>query len=388
MMADVITSTISKVMQSNESFLTAAPIIVRVHHVNMPNGCGRYKTVNLATFSDFCRSKRSIITIKNGDDNQCLARAIVVAMSRAVDDEAVFKRVRDDTSMMQKNRAIELCRRAGVVLSNGGGNPEMHAFQQELKGWKITVFKDRKGREVLFEGPDVDSEVEGQRRRIDLIFGDKHFNVITSLSGAFSCSYYCTSCKRPYNTRTDHVCQSSCRRCGSKTVCRGRNVECNVCNRVFLEGVCYQNHLKAESHNTKPLCSLLKKCKDCGIVYKTAGRKIPHICGENFCFNCNIHHVDEHYCYMQIDKKTPGSKSDTLHVFYDLECRQDVVLPGETNVFQHIPTLCVTQQACKTCWYFEDAQHICSSCGVRQHIFHDDDPVAQLIQYLRIPRRD
>ncbi|KAG8239546.1 hypothetical protein J437_LFUL019267 [Ladona fulva] len=62
--------------------------------------------------------------------------------------------------------------------------------------------------------------------------------------------------------------------------------------------------------------------------------------------------------------------------------------PGAKDIFQHIPVLCIIQQACGECWKIQDAHHICSSCGVRQQCFDGSDPVADFFQYLRLPRQN
>ncbi|KAG8233073.1 hypothetical protein J437_LFUL013073 [Ladona fulva] len=176
---EVISTVISKVVQSNDAFLTSAPLTISLHHIAMPvgRGGGRFTRPNMLSFSDFCRRKRSIICINNSD-NLCLARSIVVAMSLHSDDDSTKKRVQRDSGLVQTSRAQALCAKYDVDLTNGGGVEEIKQFQRGLNGWKITVFTDRKGREVLFEGPDG-----VENKRIDLIYEDHHFNVIKSLTG-------------------------------------------------------------------------------------------------------------------------------------------------------------------------------------------------------------
>lgn len=81
---------------------------------------------------------------------------------------------------------------AGVkVPKEGCGIEELRQFQRYLEEYKITVYKyGAKGREVLFEGPDA-------LKKINLLYHQGHFNVITSLTSAFTCSYFCEACRVP-----------------------------------------------------------------------------------------------------------------------------------------------------------------------------------------------
>ncbi|KAG8223107.1 hypothetical protein J437_LFUL002055 [Ladona fulva] len=109
LVSDVITDTIAKVVQSNESFLVSSPLVISVHHVALPVGRGRCKkSIQLSDFNDFCRKKRSIIVINNSD-SLCLARAIVVSISRHADDLATQKRVIRDVGLIQTQRSLTLC---------------------------------------------------------------------------------------------------------------------------------------------------------------------------------------------------------------------------------------------------------------------------------------
>ncbi|KAG8239562.1 hypothetical protein J437_LFUL019255 [Ladona fulva] len=394
MVSEVITNAIAKVVQSNESFLISSPITLSVHHVAMPVGRGRCKrSIQLSEFDDFCLKKRSIIVI-NISDNLCLARAIVIGMSRHKDDLRTQKKVIRDVGLIQTERSRALCIELGIDLTNGGGLNELSQFQRGLRGWKITVFTDRKGRDVLFEGSDCDNDNDDEhpRKRIDLIYGNGHYNVITSLTGAFNCGYYCTSCKQPYNTLKNHVCSKKCVRCGGSKTCKKERdpINCNDCGRMFFGRDCFNNHVKIISEagvGMKSVCSQVKKCTACSKVYKTAGRKTSHVCGELYCAICKSFYTEEHYCYMQPDTaEKVKNKNNDLYVFFDLECRQDEALDVESSVFQHVPVLCVVQQACKVCWDIADHETLCAICGIKQHIFDSADPVADFFKYLRLPR--
>jgi hypothetical protein len=70
------------------------------------------------------------------------------------------------------------------------GMPELQAFRRHLSDYKISVFSDRVGKDLMFEG-DVNTG-----RNIDLIYepDGHHFNVITNLAAAFTVDEYCRRC--------------------------------------------------------------------------------------------------------------------------------------------------------------------------------------------------
>lgn len=79
------------------------------------------------------------------------------------------------------------------MTANGGGVEELRQFQHFLNEYCITVFTDRRGKDTMFEGPVVTPD--HPRKYIDLNLGDNHFNVITSVSSAFTVKTYCRTCK-------------------------------------------------------------------------------------------------------------------------------------------------------------------------------------------------
>ncbi|KAG8233071.1 hypothetical protein J437_LFUL013071 [Ladona fulva] len=139
MISDVVTSSIEKVIQSNGSLLTSAPISITVHHVAMPNGKGRCSgAIQSSNFADFCRKKKSIIVI-NDSDNLCLARAIVVAKSQHEDDSRTRKKVIRDSRLIQTIRSQELCEKLGIDLTYGGTIDEIRQFQSASTRGKANI---------------------------------------------------------------------------------------------------------------------------------------------------------------------------------------------------------------------------------------------------------
>nr|CAD7408123.1 unnamed protein product [Timema cristinae] len=73
---------------------------------------------------------------------------------------------------------------------------------------------------------------------LDLYFLDdkqNHFDVITSLTAAFKCGYFCRECRVPFSNKNAHKCESACKKCYAKAVCKD-------CGRWFTNQTCFDNH--------------------------------------------------------------------------------------------------------------------------------------------------
>ncbi|KAG5864600.1 hypothetical protein JTB14_000170 [Gonioctena quinquepunctata] len=86
---------------------------------------------------------------------------------------------------------------AGVSIpEDGAGIPELQQFQKHMN-YKIIEYGS-KGRNVIFEG-------DGVGPSLNLLHHERHYNVITSLTAAFCCIYYCEDCHVPYPSKEQHV---------------------------------------------------------------------------------------------------------------------------------------------------------------------------------------
>ncbi|KAG5885608.1 hypothetical protein JTB14_024789 [Gonioctena quinquepunctata] len=102
-------------------------------------------------FSEECKKRRGIITIKNNDDS-CLPLALVVSIANIEKDPA-FSKIRKDTGKIQTQRAKELIKNAQRVISeNGTGISELEKYQIYFKDYKIVVDQyGVKRRDIIFE---------------------------------------------------------------------------------------------------------------------------------------------------------------------------------------------------------------------------------------------
>ena len=363
---------ISSIYQSNSSGFNTESFCLGVTSVQLPSGQGRGSKYN--TFKEECGMRRGIITIKNSD-NLCLPRALIVAIAH-LNKDPEFNKVRRDIGKIQTIKTLELFNASGISISeDGAGIPELQQFQDYLKDYKIVVYSyGTKGRDVIFEG-DNDCN-----RRLNLLHHDKHYNVITSLTAAFCCDYYCEECKVPYDHKNKHRCGGTCSSCQQSPRCVDQvKIKCDDCKRYFKGQTCFENHIKEGSREKSTVCIEIKCCENC---FKTVKGSRKHICGEIFCKNCSIHVPENHLCYIQRDTGKPKTK-DTLFVFYDLETQQDTKL--EDGSFLHKASLCVFKQCCDVC--IDTNTIVCQKCGVRLQKIKGSGSIAKFISYLLNSRK-
>lgn len=89
-----------------------------------------------------------------------------------------------------------------------------------------------------------------------------------------------------------------------------------------------------------------------------------------------------HQCFIPISTRKPYKKNAQIFIFYDFECTQNKPIPDKDNSFEHVPNLCVAQQACDTCEKEENIDSDCSNCGKREHIFERENVVENFMLYL------
>ncbi|XP_018570577.2 uncharacterized protein LOC108910461 [Anoplophora glabripennis] len=308
-------------------------------------------------------------------DNLCLPRALVVAKAH-VDKDSEYVKVRRNIRKIQTQRALELCRNANVSIpEEGAGIPELQVLQRYLSGYKIVVYSyGSKGREVIFSG----SGNEGAA--LNLFHHEGHYNVITSLTAAFCCSYYCERCNIPYDHKNKHRCGGTCPCCQQSPTCPpALKVLCDYCKRSFRGQDCYKNHRKSGSLGKSTVCEQITCCETC---LKTVKTDRKHLCGEIFCKTCSAFVPQDHMCFIQTDKGSPKTK-DFLFIFYDFETRQEK--QQDDGSLLHKPNLCVLKQCCDEC--INKDIKICKKCGVRLQVLQCGDPVSPFMHHLLTLRK-
>ena len=131
----------------------------------------------------------------------------------------------------------------------------------------------------MFEG-QVDSA-----KRLNLVYDDveKHYHVITNLTGAMSREYVCKGCNKACTSDVTHVCDQTCSDWMANTPCAFSNVRilCDDCNRQFRISMFFDNH-KQSTSTRKSVCERKRCCATCGRLMT----RDNHECNTRFCENC------------------------------------------------------------------------------------------------------
>ena len=324
-------SQIERVIQSNQEFRLNDTVIIDINHVKTPEGRGKSKlkrtTLNIR---DHLKAKKSIICINNNDDF-CLARALAVSIAR-IEHDPKYKQIRDSREHIQLDRALDLYVAANVPLGPCGID-EVKLFQNYLTNYQIIVVSGDHNNSIIYppKPPGTD-----EKPIIGLYLHDNHFDVITSIPGFLSKTYFCRRCHKCYNTTTDHLCPAMCRSCrGFGCILEGDGIVCNECDRLFKNQACYDHHKEPVNGGGKSICEAIRKCEKCGKAMGVGKIKDGgHICGKK-CRTCGLilkQEDNDHKCYVQQLEQEEESSYNQL-LFFDFEATQE---HGT-----HCPNLCV-----------------------------------------------
>ena len=313
-------SAVQRVMQSNREFRLNDTVTVDLIHVEAPQGSGRSKR-SVLNIKEYLHKKRSVIVIRN-NDNLCLARALVVAIAK-IENAPNYVQLRD-ADRAQEKKARELHAAANVPLGPCGIE-EVKLFQKHLTLYEINIISGNHNNAIIYPSEHSDNVTP-----IYLYLHNNHYNIITSMPGFLSKSYFCLKCKKGYSNKFEHMCPGMCKSCRSYECVVNDPLTCDECNRWFRSRACYDCH-KVQVNGTKSICQTIKKCEKCG---KSTNIGNGHICGKK-CSTCGIvleNGENEHRCYIQKTEQSEDSKYNQL-LFFDFECKQ------ETG--KHEPNLCI-----------------------------------------------
>jgi hypothetical protein len=81
-------------------------------------------------------------------------------------------------------------------------------------------------------------------QRINLLYDDRHYHVITNLTAAMAKRYVCPASNKGCRRGAQHRCEASCDACSAIPPCIQDNarIPCGECNRHFRKAVCFENH--------------------------------------------------------------------------------------------------------------------------------------------------
>ena len=321
-------SAVERVIQSNRDFRLNDTVNVDLIHVEAPQGGGRSKLKrNIVNINDYLRKKGSVITINN-HDNLCLARALVVAIAKVGNDPYYY--YLRECVRAQQIRAMELHANANVPLGPCGLE-EVDLFQKHLTTYEINIVSGNHDNAIIYP-----SQPSTDKTPIYLYLHDNHYDVITSMTGFLSRSYYCHKCRRAYSKKLDHLCPGMCKSCRSYECYTVEPMHCDECKRTFKSRACYERH-KEPVGAARSVCETIHKCVKCQKSMDV--RKLNHhICGRK-CSTCGVIIKDaeegKHECYIQKIEQSEEEEDSQYNelLFFDFECKQET---GE-----HEPNLCI-----------------------------------------------
>jgi len=179
--------------------------------------------------------KKSIIQSKATEN--CLAHALIIAIAR-IDNDSNYESYRKCWKIRTVVR--DLLEKTGIDLSSGAGIPELARFQEHFRVYKIVVYQGLSCVNIMYEG-----RVESSKR-LNLLYDDveRHFHVITNLTGAKARRYVCKACNKSCRRDVSHVCDQTCSDCVMIPPCAFEDIRipCEICNRHFRSEKCFDNH--------------------------------------------------------------------------------------------------------------------------------------------------
>ena len=200
-------SALERVIQSNQEFRLNHTVIIDINHVLAPVGSGRKKRTTF-DIDDYLHEKKSVVRIKNNNDDLCLARALVVARAKKENDPR-YEQIRDARRPLQREKAFDLHEAANVPLGPCGLN-EVVLFQQHLSEYQIMIISGDHNNSIIYppQPPGTD-----EKPHLTLYLHDNHYDVINRVPGFLGRCYFCFRCHKGYDHTTDHMCKNMCRSC-------------------------------------------------------------------------------------------------------------------------------------------------------------------------------
>ena len=132
---DVIWSVLEKVAQSNARFNALDRLVETAHSVKMPIGFGRVKSKG-RPISVMAHLKRSIVDVK--DEENCLAHALIIAISR-VNKDPKYESIARDTRYVPWFRTCS--KRPVSIWIEGVGSENSRSFRNTSKNTELSSFR-------------------------------------------------------------------------------------------------------------------------------------------------------------------------------------------------------------------------------------------------------
>ena len=341
---EAIMNAIEKVLNSNENLKMDRDLRIDVGVQRGRHAGGGFK--KLVTDSDRLL-KKSIIQIPSVvGDFTCIPRAMVVATSVLNNPHNKHIRKSGPGRLAMWKGAVNLLQATGFTLplTRNINFDEIYKLENHLNVQAIIYDKPFSGC-IVYKGPCE------RRNKIFLYCKNDHCDVISSMTGFLSRSYYCDTCHIPYSNPKLHECLNYCKTCfsencpetGSEIVCKDCNIQCRSIE-------CFNRHIV--STKDKPsVCERYWRCLTCKYVGSSTSRD-THLCGSRVCPMCKRQVLGVHRCYM---RATEPKQTSGKFIFFDFECSQNDVYTCEKGYMPKVNDNC---NACRS------TQIICGQCSV------------------------
>ena len=160
-------------------------------------------------------------------------------------------------------------------------------------------------------------------KRVNLLYDDieRHYHVITNLTGAMAKKYVCKACNKSCMSDVTHVCDQTCSDCATNPPCafEGIRIPCEDCNSHFRSRACFDNHKRRTAKN-RTVCERKRRCDTCGVLVT----REKHECNKRYCENCCQNREAGYLCYMAPLKDALLSDGNRmLYVIYEVETTQN-----------------------------------------------------------------
>ena len=102
-------------------------------------------------------------------------------------------------------------------------------------------------------------------KRVNLLYDDveRHYHVITNLTGAMVKKYVCKACNKSCRSDVTHLSDQTFRECACAFGCI--RIPCEECNIHFRTRTCFDNH-KRRTAKKGSVCERNRRCGTCGVL--------------------------------------------------------------------------------------------------------------------------
>ena len=302
---------------------------LRLFRIIMPAGGKSSKRKNLTIKMDRKRFAGSIVTVFIGN-NLCLPAALLLGEFRLTHDISQGDVDRSNWKALTHPKRLEkltslsedVLKTCGVTVGKLLGLDDVEILQRKrFQNFQIKVISVEHGNCCIMTCP---KERNADMLEIFLLLENQHFDLITTPSGYFCSTSYCSFCDVPFDKKEKHLCNGKCHLCyRHKDDCSADDRRgCLHCRRIFSNDSCFAIHKKVRK-NLKTYCEELFICKECGVFVSIRNRKDAsqcHRCGEMYCRTCGEFVMqDNHQCYLQPLEVEELSDNTPLHIYFDYE---------------------------------------------------------------------